>query len=333
MAPVSLTSGSAYQVATGSFNGDPEWVSLLKSYSNAYKSPAGFTSWREQAAVICLRAYLATKWEDLARRWGHSPDDVVLSHPSVPGRDVRLWDCLASAMAIDQKAPLRFISDELCRAMLATRVPELDEIPKAALPSVILAVPDRAVPCIGEDWVTLIGCLPKSVIAWDKEDGEQPSANLFFTTRAGKFIYFVCYWSTVAHRQEVRESLDADEGLRESTAKVFDDVRTLALGARLVMAHKPDLVTEELLPSAPGVGFGRNRNDAPGPRTAVWIGKDYRRQRQSKARRRGEPVGFAVSPHWRSGHWHTVRHGVGRKESRLDWYEPVWVDSGRALAS
>jgi len=30
-------------------------------------------------------------------------------------------------------------------------------------------------------------------------------------------------------------------------------------------------------------------------------------------------------PHWRRGHWHTVRFGPGKKQSRLDYFKPVLV--------
>lgn len=43
------------------------------------------------------------------------------------------------------------------------------------------------------------------------------------------------------------------------------------------------------------------------------------------SREPGESTGREVSSHWRRGHWHHVRYGVGKAEKRLAYYKPTLV--------
>jgi hypothetical protein len=48
-------------------------------------------------------------------------------------------------------------------------------------------------------------------------------------------------------------------------------------------------------------------------------------------------LGSAIRPHMRRGHRHTVLHGVGRRERRVQWFPPVFIKvirrSWQALAN
>jgi hypothetical protein len=101
-------------------------------------------------------------------------------------------------------------------------------------------------------------------------------------------------------------------------------IAAIALNAWLIHTYEPELITTDLSASQPGMGFARRQSCKPYAPT--WIGRDFKVRRVGQAASSGEH-GVKVRPHWRSGHWHTVRHGQGRQQERLQWYRPVYVNS------
>jgi hypothetical protein len=100
----------------------------------------------------------------------------------------------------------------------------------------------------------------------------------------------------------------------------------LALNAWLIHTYEPELITAESAAKTAGAGFGRQGASRTAPCAPTWIGRDFKVRRIVQAAASSEP-GIKVRPHWRSGHWHTVRHGKGREHERLQWYRPVYVNS------
>ena len=82
-----------------------------------------------------------------------------------------------------------------------------------------------------------------------------------------------------------------------------------------------------------GKGFsagGADDTGAASPQGPVWIGKDFRLDRTTRATSPGSPSGASSSsvplrPHWRRGHWHTGLHGDKRQSRRMQWFQPVYV--------
>jgi hypothetical protein len=111
----------------------------------------------------------------------------------------------------------------------------------------------------------------------------------------------------------------------------------LAINALHVQLYQPELLTTG--PAAKvrcGKGFsGGGAADDTGavtPQGPVWIGKDFRLDRTTRAPSPGSPIGASASaprrPHWRRGHWHTVLHGEKRQSRRMQWFQPVYVGLG-----
>lgn len=72
-------------------------------------------------------------------------------------------------------------------------------------------------------------------------------------------------------------------------------------------------------------GFGV-KQASRSPIAPTWIGRNFKIRRESSLAA-GQETGIKVRPHWRSGHWHTVRHGKGREQERLQWYRPTYVNA------
>lgn len=105
----------------------------------------------------------------------------------------------------------------------------------------------------------------------------------------------------------------------------FDQlVAKLAVNSWYTHAFEPELITQEESRTGGG-GFGKQRQVRT-PIPPTWIGRNFKIRRESSPAA-GQETGIKVRPHWRSGHWHTVRHGKGREQERLQWYRPVYVNS------
>lgn len=62
------------------------------------------------------------------------------------------------------------------------------------------------------------------------------------------------------------------------------------------------------------IGPRQPSTDAPSPATA-------------------DPSGHRLRPHWRRGHFRTIRYGEGRSLNRLGWIEPVLVNAAEAFGA
>jgi hypothetical protein len=111
----------------------------------------------------------------------------------------------------------------------------------------------------------------------------------------------------------------------------------LAINALLVQLYQPELLTTGPAAKLPsGKGFSAGSADDTGavkPQGPVWIGKDFRLDRTTRAPSPGSPSSASSSsaprrPHWRRGHWHTVLHGEKRQSRRMQWFQPVYVGLG-----
>jgi hypothetical protein len=97
-------------------------------------------------------------------------------------------------------------------------------------------------------------------------------------------------------------------------------VAKVGLGALLALAFNQVEVTDEV---APGTAMGFGKSSGPQPLPCRWIGKNFRIARESSPDRGGTHA--SPQAHWRRGHWHRVRHGQGKQEVKLNWYQPVFV--------
>jgi hypothetical protein len=146
-------------------------------------------------------------------------------------------------------------------------------------------------------------------------------------------------FAQIGERQPTEEDLSHpawqwDEQAVHSTNQRMEG---LAINALLVQLYQPELLTTG--PAAKvrsGKGFsgggGADDTGAVKPQGPVWIGKNFRLDRTTRAPSPASPSGASRSaprrPHWRRGHWHTVLHGEKRQSRRMQWFQPVYVGLG-----
>ena len=95
----------------------------------------------------------------------------------------------------------------------------------------------------------------------------------------------------------------------------------------MIYNYKQSLVTtQNFTPS--GKGFKREagqRKSLP----ITWLGEDFRFQTVPSTFQgsTGKKDGSSPTAHWRRGHWHTFLYGKGKKERKIQWVEPVYVNA------
>ncbi|NBR90836.1 MAG: hypothetical protein EBS68_13160 [Rhodobacteraceae bacterium] len=99
-------------------------------------------------------------------------------------------------------------------------------------------------------------------------------------------------------------------------------VARIGLGCLLMLAYEQAEITEEVPAVGKAMGFGKSRGPQPLPYR--WIGKHFKIRREPSPSRGGTHA--SPQAHWRRGHWHRVRHGQGKEQSKLLWYQPVFVN-------
>jgi len=277
------------------------------------QSPPGYPAWDAMHAAIVWAGFIGLNCED-------RPGDPVISIG-------------ATARRILSEPAIRFISKEIGDAFRRTNVSLPEEAPKIFLPRFVLALPKGLL--VSDDGQDL-----RFLLVEVADDGRAVTGGAFVKHDSLKKLgapFMACSAfaiPTVSGRK-------GDKGLCRELGldpKVFEDesipagrhscseqIDNIVLNAILTMAHRPDLITEEAPLPPSGCGFAR-RNDGPGPRSVIWIGKDFKPR--SRARTAADDQdGAPVATHWRRGHWHTVRHGSKREERRLQWYEPILVNA------
>jgi hypothetical protein len=108
----------------------------------------------------------------------------------------------------------------------------------------------------------------------------------------------------------------------EDDVGILKELTVLTSKLLLVLGARPGLITTG------SITRKEKRKGSIVVREELWspnmIGSGYKIQRQSE-----DHGGTHASPrmHWRRGHMHTVVHGEGRSLRKLQWFEPVLVNS------
>lgn len=234
---------------------------------------------------------------------------------------------------LEVNAPARCLSPELGEALLNTKVlvPPKDRV---ALPAFHLFLPPglldvdgvypRAMACVDR------GLMFESAPDWWVE------ANLHAEEAPGMAFVLLCdtpegkpfnAGSSVDYGLSI-DSITSDQALGDVLAPgLLGKARHLLSTLLTFMACEADRETVELAvdPDAPHP----TRQWKPGkrPLTPVVIGDGYRPRTVAAEPAAGSGSDRQVAAHWRSGHFHTVLHGQGKTQRRLQWFEPVFVNA------
>ena len=270
------------------------FIQYAKAQDGLRQTPSGFMAWS---------AYIA--------QWIHAIKEFSAEGFAKPEETGWLLSGLHALS--DRDIPPRYVSVDVWTAWAFTKTPRLTWNRPDVLPGYVLFLP-----------------IPKTTAAWKEEasSGIIIAAVMVLNTPNGLFVH---YNPATFHDGAIKMSFgsvmispDVDYNSRslDSETRLM---ASLAINSWLIHAYEPQLITQEPVKDVGGTGFGR-KPSSRSPIAPTWIGRNFKVRHEHHAEQLGE-TGVKVRPHWRSGHWHTVRHGQGRQQERLQWYRPVYVNS------
>lgn len=272
--------------------------SFLKKQKGLRQTPRGY---------MCWESYLA----DLARRVADQIENSIgTEYNTVLTQQIEALTVL--------QVPPRYVNHDIQQAWCMTRIPRLSHNNPYVLPGYVLFLP---IPQTKRDWQEVQKISPSTVAMY--------AAIMVLHSSKGLMTHYV-----VAEWEEDRQTCRTYVGsILVSPDVDYNDVSLspetkaialLAVNSWLVHAYEPELIEEAAAPSE-SRGFGR-KPGKPSPIAPTWIGRNFKIRRES-APSTGQETGIKVRPHWRSGHWHTVRHGKGKEQTRTQWYRPTYVNA------
>lgn len=292
----------------------------LPSDFPSYRSPKGYASWPDHVD-LCVQslAWFGTAATEL----GDEAEQCVASNAA--------WTL---EEALRYAAPAIYLSKELHKSLMNTKIPKLTIDHKIPLERFHLMLPVGALTGY-TDPVSICCRIRLSDVGIEWNDGVAHGYSISYTLNMAKAVIpFTCWFSADGTQWYTCPNLERvfDESLYDNNPQVRDDrlwyeslqryALILIMHTVLIMQYQPELLSTTPAPTA-GFGFSEKKiktNSLP----IRWLGRNYRRQRSSSA-----STGAHASPcaHWRKGHWHHFRYGKGREKLRLKWVEPVFVNS------
>lgn len=272
------------------------FVQYCRQNKNARRSPNGYLPWSNFLKVFVEALNRAANVEML-----------LADGPINESGKLFLHACHALAGI---NAPVRYVSDDMAAAWEHTRLPRFNHNHPHILPAFVLFPPlkNRAFDVWPKNQIV-------AQVVMELADGGLLAVSLESQTKSARTVE-IGFSSSLFLPDETFDNLQGTD--RQAAA--------LALNAWLIHTYEPELITAESAAKTAGAGFGRQGVNRAAPCAPTWIGRDFKVRRIAQAAASSEP-GIKVRPHWRSGHWHTVRHGKGRQAERLQWYRPVYVNS------
>jgi hypothetical protein len=306
-----------------------DYVKTAEQQEDLYRSPNKYLPWNVQ-----LRNCFMSGATEVAIR-GYASGDILAVKVGELAREMIL-----------HRAPARYITEEMCEAFMQTPIPVLSKEILNVLPWMHIILPRNFVfDHAGDEVVSLLvhcGVLyPESIpqetlgrkIMKEFFPGEIETPPEYFGASGVQVATITAEGSNFW-----QEFIDKDakswqeENIKQRENSGYENEKTemvmrIAINSLLIHLYEPELITTDPAKHLSGSGFGKSAGKSPlGP---TWIGKGFRYQREKTKPSGGQEQGRGnVRAHWRRGHWHTILHGKGRQERRVQWFKPVFVGSG-----
>lgn len=305
-----------------------DYISLCSEKIGLYKSPKHYASWDFYLKMVSL---MGSEYMSRASFYEKDYQSGIISE--------------ICRQALRENAPARYISKELCEAFMRTPTPILSQEILEVLPYFHIILPRHFV--YDSDQEEVIAIVVKAgelhPRLTEKQRAEQEEYNKYLggktipsilegargievatISETGSYFWLdyvdehaKSWYDTNIRYREGREDTEASSDIEK--------IARIAVNSLLVHLYEPELITTDK-PESPtrALGFASSPTKQPLPPT--WIGKSFRYQReQQKKNTASKDERKSVRAHWRKGHWHRVNYGVKKKQSRIQWYRPVYV--------
>ena len=294
--------------------------SEVKQFNYSYASAPGYESWPY------THAYMWSMYLSMTR---------IALDESIPWtREVETTAEAASCamVALFSDAPFRHLGAELAKAFIATKPLPCTGEAQMPYPAFVLNLPKGLLlDDTGRNVNTLIvlsynfwlhKCKEEKIpVAYDTKNMGDGGLRVTGLADDGTQLIRAVKWK-YAHIDSPEDTCFYSGPNPDLLAKAIHKMMRIALNSMAAMTWKKDLLEIEYVTT--GTGFGGHRYSQK-QRPVYWIGKNY--TRKHTATTHTQSTGGVKSPHWRSGHWHTIKHGQGRLKAKVLWFEPIYVNA------
>jgi|688.fasta_scaffold306744_2 hypothetical protein len=310
---------------------------VYKKLADKYQSPKGYAPWNDVVRLFSI----AGNPENLR----HIQRSFGLNEETKP-----VLECGVGAItAATLDAPAIYVERNLTEAILCTEVSAM-EPPELVLPAFFICLPCNTLfDDEGEEITSLLVLVQKTYLRYalamsdaslyhkaniiDREVDHKNLNNLrVYAYTSKKAIVSITHgWDTSTVSEDDTSPIayppfggDAVDtvAFRQATSAMMRIVKNVIL----IYNYQKNYI-ETIPTKTSGLGFtkekkGKKRNTLP----VTLLGRNFLLLKESCKSQQTSPKGGTVRPHWRKGHWHTVLTGAGRKERKLRWFQPVYVN-------
>jgi hypothetical protein len=310
---------------------------VYKKLAGKYQSPKGYAAWNDVVRVFSI-AGDPEHLRHIQRSYGVNEETQPVLECGV-----------AALTAATLDAPAIYVERTLTEAILCTEVSAM-EPPELVLPTFFTCLPHNTLfDDEGEEITSLLVIVQKTYLQYalamsdapldyrakiiDREVEHKNLNNLrIYAYTAKKAVISITHgWDTstvfgddtspIAYSPFVGDAV-AKSAFRQATSAMMRVVKNVIL----IYNYQKNYI-EEIPAKVSGLGFtkekkSKGRNTLP----VTLLGRNFLLLKESCKSLQASPKGGTVRPHWRKGHWHTVLTGAGRKERKLRWFQPVYVN-------
>lgn len=308
---------------------------LYRKFSDKYVSPKGFMPWNKIVVAFAAIGDIKLLEQLNARNRGHNMEP--------------LSDCaygIHMAAALD--APAIYVENNLAEAILHTDVSAMER-PNKVLPAFFICLPRRLL--YDDEGLEICSLLvvenasflvagstlsgmpkEKADKLWNhaKETDQLGDLRIFAVNEFGAVITAPTSWgtSTMVDTTNIPDinypDLKDDQQKQHEFVLTLSKIRRVVKNVILIYNYQKNLVSKVSVNV--GTGFYKKRVDKTrSPLPTTLLGQNFLIQ-HTRTDSTNKDTKTHKRPHWRKGHWHTVLTGAGRKERRLRWFQPVYVN-------
>ena len=291
----------------------------VKKVQDLHASARGYESWPYTYAYMLSMCRVLAKF---------AVDDLLSKTRDL---DVTAEAASCALVAATNDAPFRHLGAELARAFLATKPMPCTGETQMPYPAFVLNLPKGLLLDDTGSSVNIIivlsynfwlhKCSEKRIkVMVDRTHMSAGGLQVTGLSDDGTQLLKTVNWNE-AHIEDFPD-VDCHDSDPVLVSKAVHRMMRIVLNAMAAMTWKKDLLEIEYVTA--GTGFGGQKHSLK-QRPVYWIGKNY--VRRHTATTNTQSTGIVKSPHWRSGHWHTIKHGQGRLKSKVLWFEPIYVNA------
>lgn len=290
---------------------------LYNNLRDKYQSPDGYDNWNK--VLLSFAAFGEPEYKEVLKQ-AHEQD---AGGPICAG--------MGAIVAAKLDAPAVYLTAELTEALARTDT-TVENPPELVLPCFFICLPKGIIYApqgasvtsilvytsnpVGDLIPEFMDVAKQSTI---RETVEKTKDLLYIAVRAGNDVFSaITGWN-----YEPGDQVDVH------SAGVISDVERIVKNVILIYNYQKNLITT-VRPAVTGTGFGKRQDRAVrSPLPTTILGQNFLVRRPQAVSHSGSSPTTTTTkrPHWRKGHWHTTVCGAGRKERRVKWFQPVYVNS------